>query len=192
MLWSVRAAGPRGTTVADFGQGAETTRNLYRGVSSTREPRPRRPGSATTPANPGRLREALDGRPEDWAAVRAHAVHSHLCNATARADAATGPDLAAQAGPEFRHGPAVLTIPARLPHPSADRASLMSLDVSPRLLTEAENGAVKGEDFMETVRTSLPYAYALVARRSCAGVPVAVDAIRVDRVGTAVGHGTVR
>ncbi|QHC27621.1 hypothetical protein GR129_00855 [Streptomyces sp. HF10] len=54
----------------------------------------------------------------------------------------------------------------------------MSLDVSPRLLTEAENGAVKGEDFMETVRTSLPYAYALVARRSCAGAPVAVDAIR--------------
>jgi hypothetical protein len=40
----------------------------------------------------------------------------------------------------------------------------MSLDVSPQLLAEAENGAVREEDFMETVRTSLPYAYDLVAR----------------------------
>ncbi|GGN09550.1 SCO5389 family protein [Streptomyces fuscichromogenes] len=40
----------------------------------------------------------------------------------------------------------------------------MSLDVSPQLLAEAENGAVREEDFMETVRTSLPYAYDLVGR----------------------------
>ncbi|MFF7472926.1 SCO5389 family protein [Streptomyces sp. NPDC008092] len=40
----------------------------------------------------------------------------------------------------------------------------MSLDVSPQLLAEAENGAVREEDFVETVRTSLPYAYDLVAR----------------------------
>ncbi|MFF4116842.1 SCO5389 family protein [Streptomyces sp. NPDC001714] len=40
----------------------------------------------------------------------------------------------------------------------------MSLDVSPQLLAEAENGAVREEDFVETVRTSLPYAYQLVAR----------------------------
>ncbi|WP_369227424.1 SCO5389 family protein [Streptomyces sp. R39] len=40
----------------------------------------------------------------------------------------------------------------------------MSLDVSPQLLAEAENGAVREEDFMETVRTSLPYAYELIAR----------------------------
>ncbi|MGY4923550.1 SCO5389 family protein [Streptomyces sp. 900105755] len=39
----------------------------------------------------------------------------------------------------------------------------MSLDVSPQLLAEAENGAVREEDFVETVRTSLPYAYDLVA-----------------------------
>ncbi|MER7183436.1 SCO5389 family protein [Streptomyces hyaluromycini] len=39
----------------------------------------------------------------------------------------------------------------------------MSLDVSPQLLAEAENGAVREEDFIETVRTSLPYAYDLVA-----------------------------
>ncbi|MEU6192596.1 SCO5389 family protein [Streptomyces sp. NPDC047061] len=40
----------------------------------------------------------------------------------------------------------------------------MSLDVSPQLLAEAENGAVREEDFIATVRTSLPYAYDLVAR----------------------------
>ncbi|MFK0284696.1 SCO5389 family protein [Streptomyces sp. NPDC090499] len=40
----------------------------------------------------------------------------------------------------------------------------MSLDVSPQLLAEAENGAVREEDFVETVRASLPYAYDLVAR----------------------------
>ncbi|MEU9731667.1 SCO5389 family protein [Streptomyces sp. NPDC048002] len=40
----------------------------------------------------------------------------------------------------------------------------MSLDVSPHLLAEAENGPVREEDFVDTVRTSLPYAYDLVAR----------------------------
>ncbi|HZX39293.1 MAG TPA: SCO5389 family protein [Streptomyces sp.] len=40
----------------------------------------------------------------------------------------------------------------------------MSLDVSPQLLAEAENGEVREEDFVETVRTSLPYAYDLIAR----------------------------
>ncbi|MFK4106764.1 SCO5389 family protein [Streptomyces sp. NPDC019531] len=40
----------------------------------------------------------------------------------------------------------------------------MSLDVSPQLLAEAENGKVREEDFVDTVRTSLPYAYDLVAR----------------------------
>jgi hypothetical protein len=40
----------------------------------------------------------------------------------------------------------------------------MSLDVSPQLLAEAENGEVQEQDFVETVRTSLPYAYDLIAR----------------------------
>ncbi|MGW3177462.1 SCO5389 family protein [Streptomyces sp. NPDC001153] len=40
----------------------------------------------------------------------------------------------------------------------------MSLDVSPQLLAEAENGEVREQDFVETVRTSLPYAYDLSAR----------------------------
>ena len=40
----------------------------------------------------------------------------------------------------------------------------MSLDVSPKLLTEAERGQVREQDFVETVRTSLPYAYDLIAR----------------------------
>jgi hypothetical protein len=39
----------------------------------------------------------------------------------------------------------------------------MSLDVSPQLLAEAENGEVQEEDFVATVRTSLPYAYHLIA-----------------------------
>ncbi|MGV4988693.1 SCO5389 family protein [Streptomyces sp. NRAIS4] len=39
----------------------------------------------------------------------------------------------------------------------------MSLDVSPQLLAEAENGEVREQDFVETVRTSLPYAYDLIA-----------------------------
>ncbi|TCR20533.1 SCO5389 family protein [Streptomyces sp. BK205] len=39
----------------------------------------------------------------------------------------------------------------------------MSLDVSPKLLAEAEQGTVREEDFVATVRTSLPYAYDLIA-----------------------------
>jgi hypothetical protein len=39
----------------------------------------------------------------------------------------------------------------------------MSLDVSPQLLADAEHGEVREEDFVETVRTSLPYAYNLIA-----------------------------
>ncbi|MGE7434925.1 SCO5389 family protein [Kitasatospora sp. NPDC001175] len=39
----------------------------------------------------------------------------------------------------------------------------MSLDVSPALLAQAENGTVDEADFIETVRTSLPYAYRVVA-----------------------------
>ncbi|MER7661472.1 MULTISPECIES: SCO5389 family protein [unclassified Streptomyces] len=40
----------------------------------------------------------------------------------------------------------------------------MSLDVTPQLLADAENDEVREKDFLETVRTSLPYAYDLVAR----------------------------
>lgn len=39
----------------------------------------------------------------------------------------------------------------------------MSLDVSPQLLADAEKGEVREEEFVRTVRTSLPYAYALIA-----------------------------
>ncbi|MDC0773242.1 SCO5389 family protein [Streptomyces sp. HD] len=39
----------------------------------------------------------------------------------------------------------------------------MSLDVSPELLAEAERGDIREEDFLNTVRTSLPYAYDLIA-----------------------------
>src|SRR5690349_16269272 len=39
----------------------------------------------------------------------------------------------------------------------------MSLDVSPQLLAQAEIGEVDQAEFVETVRTSLPYAYDMVA-----------------------------
>ncbi|AYC37357.1 SCO5389 family protein [Streptomyces griseorubiginosus] len=39
----------------------------------------------------------------------------------------------------------------------------MSLDASPKLLAEAQQGTVREEDFVDTVRTSLPYAYDLIA-----------------------------
>lgn len=39
----------------------------------------------------------------------------------------------------------------------------MSLDVSPKMLADAENGHVREADFVDTVRTSLPYAYTLIA-----------------------------
>jgi len=39
----------------------------------------------------------------------------------------------------------------------------MSLDVSPTLLAEAEAGDIREQDFVDTVRTSLPYAYDLIA-----------------------------
>lgn len=40
----------------------------------------------------------------------------------------------------------------------------MSLDVSPALLAQAEAGPVEPDAFLEAVRTSLPYAYAMVER----------------------------
>ncbi len=40
----------------------------------------------------------------------------------------------------------------------------MSLDVSPALLAQAETGPVEPDAFLEAVRTSLPYAYAMVER----------------------------
>ncbi|GAA3908630.1 SCO5389 family protein [Streptomyces sp. NPDC003328] len=40
----------------------------------------------------------------------------------------------------------------------------MSLEVSQQLLTKAEKGEVQEQDFMESVRASLPYAYDLIAR----------------------------
>ncbi|MFE9772165.1 SCO5389 family protein [Streptomyces sp. NPDC005931] len=39
----------------------------------------------------------------------------------------------------------------------------MSLDVSPKLLAAAEQGDIREQDFVDTVRTSLPYAYDLIA-----------------------------
>jgi hypothetical protein len=39
----------------------------------------------------------------------------------------------------------------------------MSLDVSPQLLTQAEQGEIREEDFVATIRESLPYAYGLIA-----------------------------
>lgn len=42
----------------------------------------------------------------------------------------------------------------------------MSLDVSPEVLAQAEAGAVDPAAFLDTVRTSLPYAYAMVERLS--------------------------
>ncbi|HMG43230.1 MAG TPA: SCO5389 family protein [Acidimicrobiales bacterium] len=39
----------------------------------------------------------------------------------------------------------------------------MSLDVSPALLRQAEEGTVDEADFLDAVRTSLPYAYDLIA-----------------------------
>ncbi|WP_066954718.1 SCO5389 family protein [Streptomyces lushanensis] len=39
----------------------------------------------------------------------------------------------------------------------------MSLDVSPELLADAERDEVREEDFVTTVRASLPYAYDLIA-----------------------------
>ncbi|MBW8698368.1 hypothetical protein MBT84_02145 [Streptomyces sp. MBT84] len=40
----------------------------------------------------------------------------------------------------------------------------MSLEVSQQLLTKAEKGEVQEQDFMESVRSSLPYAYDLITR----------------------------
>jgi hypothetical protein len=42
----------------------------------------------------------------------------------------------------------------------------MSLDVSPQLLEKAERDEVREEEFVDTVRSSLPYAYAMVAELS--------------------------
>ena len=39
----------------------------------------------------------------------------------------------------------------------------MSLDVTPDLLAQAETGSIDPAAFLDTVRTSLPYAYTLIA-----------------------------
>jgi hypothetical protein len=43
------------------------------------------------------------------------------------------------------------------------KGGIMSLDVPPTLLRQAEAGPVDEADFVEAVRTSLPYAYDLIA-----------------------------
>ncbi|MEY9895577.1 hypothetical protein ABIA31_009266 [Catenulispora sp. MAP5-51] len=49
-------------------------------------------------------------------------------------------------------------------HPNPQKGNaLMSLDVSPDLLAQAEAGEVDPAAFLGTVRTSLPYAYDMVA-----------------------------
>jgi hypothetical protein len=40
----------------------------------------------------------------------------------------------------------------------------MSLDVSPDLIAQAQRGAVDDADFIRTVRSSLPYAWAVMSR----------------------------
>jgi hypothetical protein len=47
-------------------------------------------------------------------------------------------------------------------HATTEGRTLMSLDVSPQLLAQAEAGEVDPAAFLDTVRTSLPYAYTLV------------------------------
>ena len=42
----------------------------------------------------------------------------------------------------------------------------MSLDVSPQLLAQAERDEIREEDFVATVRESLPYAYGLISELS--------------------------
>ncbi|MFF7333052.1 ATP-binding protein [Streptomyces sp. NPDC008150] len=51
------------------------------------------------------LRDAVDARPKDWAALHRHAVEFHLRNARAWGDEATGLDLALQIDPDFVPGP---------------------------------------------------------------------------------------
>ena len=55
------------------------------------------------------LREAVDSCPQDWPTLHRHAVEFHLRNARARADRATGLDLAAQVGPDYVPGQAAPT-----------------------------------------------------------------------------------
>jgi CO dehydrogenase maturation factor len=55
------------------------------------------------------IRSTLDGTPRDWTRYTRQAVHFHLRNATAWANARTGEDLSRQVDPEFVLGPAALT-----------------------------------------------------------------------------------
>src|SRR5205823_781635 len=49
-------------------------------------------------------------------------------------------------------------------HPPSQKESVMSLDVPTALLERAERGEVSDDEFVECVRTSLPYAYEVVSR----------------------------
>ena len=67
----------------------------------------------------------------------------------------------------------------------------MSLDVSPALLAQAEAGAVEPEAFLGTVRSSLPYAYAMVERLAAqaASDPAAAFADNVVAPGSEAERG---
>lgn len=60
----------------------------------------------------------------------------------------------------------------------------MSLDVSPELLAQAEAGPVDPDAFLDAVRESLPYAYAMVERLAgdlaAAGTAAAANAAAAD------------
>ncbi len=57
-----------------------------------------------------RLRGAVDAVSKDWARFSRQAVHFHLRNARAWANARTGEDLATQVDPEFTLGPDALRL----------------------------------------------------------------------------------
>src|SRR5438093_10923533 len=55
--------------------------------------------------------------------------------------------------------------PARTPTRAPERSRSVSLDVTPDLLESAERGEIDEADFIQCVRTSLPYAWDTISLR---------------------------
>jgi NucS shadow ORF len=132
-----------------------------------------------------RSRAFVDARSRDWETFQRQAIEFHLHSVHTWANHSTGQDPSTQIDPDLRHGPAALsdTPPPHTaatnrrhgdvglshpPHtvshsPPMGDHSTMSLNVAPALLTQAEQGEIREDDFVATVRDSLPYAYNLVA-----------------------------
>ena len=136
---------------------------------------------AQVPARAGAAASAVDARPEDWAAFQRHAVAFHLRDAARGRTRARGPrwrvrstrssgtapplspDRRPSVAPpartrETRHSQAEVPEEQARPTPPKNRTPVMSLDVPPQLLAEAERARSARQTSSKPSAPRCPYA----------------------------------